>query len=235
MEFYIKYKTAIDYARQKNYREIVELLSKGPIKRKEEIKKEAVSSQKKETEKLPKTSEYTDSLKKENELPRQKTQKQEEEIHKKEEENRKKADEIHKKEEENKKQADEIELLKSLLFSSKENPSTLQIVDYRDYDVESVIGEGGTSSVKIVTKKEKYAQKEISFEQVKRILSEFEILVILRHPCIIRVFGFSHGDDTHPPSIILSLESTSLEKAIEDKKLNEEEKNRITRRNSDLC
>lgn len=134
---------------------------------------------------MTKQTEDTESLKKENELLHQKTQKQEEEIreqadeiHKKEEKIREQADEIKKKEEENRKQADEIkkkeeenELLKSLLFSTKEKPGTFQIVDYKDYEVESVIGEGGTSSVKIVTKKEKYAQKElkeITFEQAKR-------------------------------------------------------------------
>ena len=173
---------------------------------------------------MTKRSEDTETLKKEIELLRQQTQKQAEDIQKKEEEIQKKEEEIQKKEEENK-------LLKSFLFSNKEKPIALQIVDYKDYDFESVIGEGGTSSVKIVTKKEKYAQKElkeITFEQVKRILSECEILIKLRHPCIVRVFGFSQGDDTHPPSIILSLESTSLEKSIQSKELNEEEKNRIT-------
>ena len=144
---------------------------------------------------MTKRSEDTEILKKEIELLRQQTQKQ----------------------------AEENKLLKSFLFSNKEKPIALQIVDYKDYDFESVIGEGGTSSVKIVTKKEKYAQKElkeITFEQVKRILSECEILIKLRHPCIVRVFGFSQGDDTHPPSIILSLESTSLEKSIQSKELN---------------
>ena len=115
--------------------------------------------------------------------------------------------------------------MKRFLFSTKEKPGTLQIVDYKDYDVESVIGEGVTSSVKIVTKKEKYAQKElkeITFEQAKRILSECEILIILRHLCIVRVFGFSHGDDTHPPSIILSLES--IEKTLNEMYQTEENK-----------
>ena len=180
---------------------------------------------------MTKRSEDTETLKKEIELLRQQTQKQAEEIHKKEEEIQKKNEENDLLRQQTQKQAEENELLKSFLFSNKEKPIALQIVDYKDYDFESVIGEGGTSSVKIVTKKEKYAQKElkeITFEQVKRILSECEILIKLRHPCIVRVFGFSQGDDTHPPSIILSLESTSLEKSIQSKELNEEEKNRIT-------
>ena len=146
---------------------------------------------------MTKRSEDTETLKKENELLRQQTQKQAEDIQKKEEE-------IQKKEE-------DIELLKSFLFSTKEKPTTIQIVDYKDYDVESVIGEGVALSVKIVTKKEKYAQKElkgIAFEQVKRILSECEILIKLHYPCIVHVFGFIHCDDTHTQSIILSLEST---------------------------
>lgn len=44
-------------------------------------------------------------------------------------------------------------LLKRFIFSTKEKPATLQIVDYRDYDVESVIEEGVTSSVKNTRRK----------------------------------------------------------------------------------
>ena len=102
-----------------------------------------------------------------------------------------------------------------------------------EYEPEAVIGKGATSSVKIVTKtaKDKYAQKELkefTFDSLKRFLSECEILFKLRHPCIVRVYGFSNGDDSHPPSMILSLEPTSLDQAIHDKVLDEHQKNRIT-------
>ena len=206
MEFLIEmiYKVAIDYAREKDNQEIVELLSKGPIK-----KKITVDGSKNIGD--------IESIKQENEILCQKIQKQEEEIQKKDDEN--------------KRQAEEINRLKSLLFSLREKVSPLQIVDFQDYEIESVIGEGATSSVKIVSKKEKYAQKElkeITFNQVKQILSECEILFLLHHPCIVRVFGFSHGDNLHAPSIILSLEPTSLEKAIHDKIIEDHHKNRIT-------
>lgn len=60
------------------------------------------------------------------------------------------------------------------------------------------------------------------------MFSESEILYILHHPCIIRIFVFFNGDQEHAPSIILSLESQTLENAIKENKLSEELKNMIT-------
>ena len=60
------------------------------------------------------------------------------------------------------------------------------------------------------------------------MFSESEILYSLHHPCIIRIFGFFNGDQEHAPSIILSLESQTLENAIKENKLSEELKNMIT-------
>ena len=117
-------------------------------------------------------------------------------------------------------------------MKEKSSPS-LYFYDLSEYEPEAVIGKGATSSVKIVTKtaKDKYAQKELkefTFDSLKRFLSECEILFKLRHPCIVRVYGFNNGDDSHPPSMILSLEPTSLDQAIHDKVLDEHQKNRIT-------
>lgn len=124
--------------------------------------------------------------------------------------------------------------LKSYLIAIKEKTQiSLYFYDLSEYEPEAVIGKGATSSVKIVSKtaKEKYAQKELkefTFESMRRFLSECETLFKLRHPCIVRVYGFNNGDDSHPPSMILSLEPTSLEQAIIDKILDEHQKNRIT-------
>ena len=195
-----------------------DFLSKGPIK-------------KKTMEKRTKNIGDTESFIHEIEFLHQKMQKQEDEIQKKDDEIKKQAEKIQMKDHEIQKKDNEIFLLKSLLFSMREKPSSLQIVDFNDYQFESIIGEGATSSINIVSKKEKYAQKElkeITFEQMKRILNEGEILFHLRHPCIVRIFGFSYGDDVHPPSIILSLEPTTLEKAISDKIVDNHHKNRIT-------
>lgn len=56
---------------------------------------------------------------------------------------------------------------------------------------------------------------------------EDEVLFKLRHPCIVRIFGFNYGDDQHPPSIFLSLEPNSLESSIQNHQINNNEKNRI--------
>lgn len=134
-------------------------------------------------------------------------------------------------EEKVKKLTNESKTYKNYFWSMKEKSSELTFYDQNEYEDVSIIGEGATLSVKIVHKKEKYAKKELllfDHKSMQRFLGECEILFILRHPCIIRVYGFNYGDATHKPSIILSLEPKSLETAIKNKELNFEEKNRIT-------
>ena len=53
-------------------------------------------------------------------------------------------------------------------------------------------------------------------------------MFILRHPCILDIIAVNYGDDKHAPSLILSLEPTSLESAIADKTLENIDKCRIT-------
>ena len=118
----------------------------------------------------------------------------------------------------------------NFLSSLKEKSSELTFFDFDEYKEESVIGEGATSNVKVVSKKEKYAMKELvlfDHKSMQRFLGECEVLFKLRHPCIIRVYGFNYGDELHKPSIILSLEPKSLEAAIKNKELDDEQKNRI--------
>ena len=179
------FKTAIDYAKENKYQEIVELLSKGP-------------KQVKDSNEINKIKEENTSLRKENQKLKEK-----------------------------------VKTYEKYLSSLKEKTNELTFFDQEEYEEEKVIGEGTTSKVKIVHKKEqeKYAKKELlllDHKSVQRFLCECEILFKLRHPCIIRVYGFNNGDKTHRPSIILSLEPKSLETAINNKELNEEEKNRIT-------
>ena len=111
--------------------------------------------------------------------------------------------------------------------------SDIEFINFDDYQEESEIGEGATSSVKIVVKKAqaKFAKKELKefdFKTFQRFFKEGEILFKLRHPCIIRIYGVNYGDKSHRPSILLSLEPISLEKAINEKALTNEQKNRIT-------
>lgn len=53
-------------------------------------------------------------------------------------------------------------------------------------------------------------------------------MFILRHPCILGIIAVNLGDDEHPPSLILSLEPTSLESVIEIKELDDSQKCLIT-------
>lgn len=140
--------------------------------------------------------------------------------------------------EQNSKQAkgisdEEVARLKSYLAALKEKVKNIDFINFEDYLEESEIGEGVTSSVKIVVKKaqEKFAKKELKefdHKSFKRFLMEAEILFKLRHPCIIRIYGINYGDDMHRSSIYLSLEPNSLENAINAKILTNEQKNRIT-------
>ena len=133
----------------------------------------------------------------------------------------------------NKAANERIKTLESFLNSLKEKTSDILFFDFSDYEDLSVIGSGATSEVKVVRKKksEKYAMKELKLfdhKSMQRFLAECEILFKLRHPCIVRIYGINYGDDTHKPSIILSLEPESLEAAINGQKLSDEEKNRIS-------
>lgn len=132
----------------------------------------------------------------------------------------------------NKKANDQIKKLESFLISLREKTVDILFFDISDYEYLSTIGSGATSDVKVVRKKnsEEYAMKELKLydhKSMQRFLMECEILFKLRHPCIVRIYGINYGDDTHKPSIILSLEPESLETAINSEKVSEEEKNRI--------
>ena len=226
MEFFfiIIYKTEIELAKEKerNYSEIIDLLSKNT----EGKKKEEESN--------------IQSLKKENETLHHKIEQIEKEIGQKVEENKKQYTEIQtlknkikKITQENNQKTDENNRLISYLFALKEKPTSLNTYELSEYKSDKVLGHGSTSSVKIVSKttQEKYAQKELrelTFKSIQRFLSECEILLELRHPCMVRVFAFNNGDEMNPPSMLLSLEPNSLEQAIQHKVLNNHQKNRIT-------
>ena len=53
----------------------------------------------------------------------------------------------------------------------------------------------------------------------------YELLFKLRHTCIIRIYGFNYGDEKHKSFIPLLLEPKSLEKALNNDKLNSDDKN----------
>lgn len=201
------YKAAIDYAREKNDGEIVELLTKGPNRR----MKNLIERNK------------TLHLKVQRLLRATHLSKNEGRSHPSESQNET-GEAIGDLQEELKK-------LKKYLSALNTKTEEIEIVDINEFEEVSVIGEGGTSSVKEVIKRERYAKKELkelSHEKRQRFLAECETLSKLHHPCIIDIVGVNFGDGDHPPSIILSLEPKSLESAISNKELENDDKNRIT-------
>ena len=63
-----------------------------------------------------------------------------------------------------------------------------------------------------------FARKEltnIDALNMKRFLKESEFLFYLPHPCIIKIHGLNIVDETHPPSMILTLEPQNRQDAIE--------------------
>lgn len=187
----IIYDTAIECAKDSRHQDIVDLLSKGPIKA---------------------DSKQADSL-----------------INK----NRQLEEENARLKEENSQFKIEVNRLTEFLFALKEKTSGMKFFNFDDYKDESVIGEGATSSVKLVSKKEKekYAKKELkdfTHKTIQRFLGEGEILFLFHHPCIVDIIAVNYGDETHPPSLILSLEPKSLERVIESKELDDKLKCRIT-------
>ena len=113
----------------------------------------------------------------------------------------------------------------------KNKPAKVSFYDPDDYREDSIIGEGATSCVKVVIKEEKYAKKELkdfSEKTAQGFMRESEILFRVHHPLIIDIIGMNYGDKNHPPSLILSLEETSLEAAINKDKVDDKQKCVIT-------
>lgn len=63
--------------------------------------------------------------------------------------------------------------------------------------------------------------KDTDHKSVQRFLGEGEVMFILRHPCILGIIAANLGDENHPPSLVLSLEPTSLEEAIDKNNLDD--------------
>lgn len=199
-------KAAIDYARERNHPDIVDVLTRGP----NQIIKNTIERNKK-------------LLRKIQTLTRDKLLHNRQRINKSRENGTESEDK-------NKQLLEKVNKLKTYLSALKTKQAEIEFVNINDFEEVSVIGEGATSNVKQVVKKERYAKKELKEfdnDKLQRFLSEGEILSKLRHPCIIDIVGVNYGDATHPPAIFLSLEPKSLETAISNKELQEEDKNRI--------
>lgn len=217
LEFHLikVYKTAIDIANDNGYSDIAAILSKGPTKTTEKSispEIEALNSLIKqlENENSALKSEITELQKSKSEIP----------AVAKGESGSFDVQQLN----------DEIAKLKSFLLAFKEKPTKIESVDYKHYQEGRLLGHGAQSSVKEISTIERFAKKELiqfDYKSLQRFLHESEVLVQLRHPCIVRIHGFDYGDDSSPPSILLSLEPSSLEQSIQNHSLTNEEKNRI--------
>lgn len=130
-------------------------------------------------------------------------------------------------EEENRKLKEEKDRVTQYLFALKTKSNDINFINVDDYKEVSVIGSGATSIVKVVTKEEKFAKKElkdISYDKSRAFIRESEVLSKFPHPCIVDIIGASNGDDKHAPCLILSCEAKSLEFAITNNELDNGQK-----------
>ncbi|KAK8898040.1 hypothetical protein M9Y10_000300 [Tritrichomonas musculus] len=93
-----------------------------------------------------------------------------------------------------------------------------------------LLGTGMSGRVYKVGKEEIYVAKYLNtdngfdFEKFKYFMNEYEILTMLNHPNIIKVYGFYNGDDETSPMILMEYCSNSLHDEIVNKRLNDYEK-----------
>lgn len=114
----------------------------------------------------------------------------------------------------------------------KNFPNSLEILDVNSVSnlrrIEK-INRGGQSDVFKVSRDEIFALKvllkpnpnsstmsEESFDAIRRLLTEYEILNSLHHPNIVRCHGICFRNDTNPPSILLEFCPQSLDKVVKD-------------------
>lgn len=77
-----------------------------------------------------------------------------------------------------------------------------------------------------VGKEEIYSTKVLSgtenltVEQFRSLLNEYEILNLLNHPNILKTFGFCFGDESTPPTMLIEYCSKNLEREIRDGSMN---------------
>ncbi|KAK8895401.1 hypothetical protein M9Y10_023864 [Tritrichomonas musculus] len=123
---------------------------------------------------------------------------------------------------------EKVKKLTTPLWNSNFEPFEQETINkMKHYEV---IGRGSQSEVVKVAREEEFALKillvkektkkaksaGVDLSSVQHLLHEFEILHQLHHPNIIEAFGFSYGDETHAPSILLQLCPHSLSDIVDD-------------------
>lgn len=97
--------------------------------------------------------------------------------------------------------------------------------DLKSIEKVKLIGEGSMSKVYEVEYKQHLAQKifendEDNMVDLKKFVREYETMISLRSPNVVRAYGIYFGDDKHPPSILLELCKCNLKQKLKslDKK-----------------
>ena len=88
--------------------------------------------------------------------------------------------------------------------------------DLSNLEKVSEIGSGGGGRVYKVFIRQYYALKEISmaklnYENIKKLINEYEIINHLQHPNIIKTFGILMNSTKYPPCILLEYCPSNLE------------------------
>ena len=223
------YKTAIDYAREKNHQEIVELLAKGPV---QSISSPSTKNQQ-QSEEVSRLNQLVDSNQgKINELEHEYEMKQKkiDELELENEMKQLKIDELDGKlSEQSDREAslkEEVENLKKKIKSLEQQKvaptDSFNILDssvIKNLRIIREISSGGFGKVLEVGKEETYALKgmhvdDLSISGFKAFIGEYEKLTRLHHPNVVQAYGVFMSDATNPPSILLEFCPKDLQSAI---------------------
>lgn len=209
------YKTAIDYAREKNHQEIVELLAKGPV---QSISSPSTKNQQ-QSEEVSRLNQLVDSNQgKINELEHDNEMKQlkiDELDGKLSEQSDREAS--HKEEVENLKK--KIKSLEQQKVAPTDSFNILDSSVIKNLRIIREISSGGFGKVLEVGKEETYALKgmhvdDLSISGFKAFIGEYEKLTRLHHPNVVQAYGVFMSDATNPPSILLEFCPKDLRSAI---------------------
>lgn len=90
------------------------------------------------------------------------------------------------------------------------------------------LGSGGSGRVYKVAMKKIYALKQMiitkaNFKNLRNFMSEYEIMNLLHHPNVLKVFGILMSSENILPCILLEYCPMNLEKGIEEKMFSNEE------------
>ncbi|KAK8888137.1 hypothetical protein M9Y10_039199 [Tritrichomonas musculus] len=203
-------KNATDIARELNHQEIIDLLSKKPIK--------TTKTQNKKINKSQESNAY-----------QYKNRQLEDEISNLKKENIHLKDENAKLREKNRNINERLEKVQKK--QSLEEKNELRILDESEIEnLENIeeIGSGGGGKVIKVAMKKIYALKQMiindfNIKNFQNFIKEYEIMNMLQHPNVLKAIGIFMSNKNIPPSILLEYCPINLHKAIKNKVFSKEE------------